>query len=103
MEREGQQIYEEIEEENDAVSFLHKDSESCEGWQKRKKKFVKISGYLLLYSFIFFFASYIMPCYVCGKVTVDGNSMQNTLHDGDHLINEKYSPSGIVYSCLATP
>lgn len=91
MEREGQQIYEEIEEENDAVSFLHKDSESCEGWQKRKKKFIKISGYLLLYSFIFFFASYIMPCYVCGKVTVDGNSMQNTLHDGDHLINEKLS------------
>lgn len=59
---------------------------------QRKKRvclFYKIACYLCLYGCIFLFASYVMPTYVCGKVTVDGNSMLNTLHDGDHLINEK--------------
>lgn len=67
-------------EENSAVSL------SCD---KRKVHFYKMISYICLYSIIFILASYIMPTYVCGKVTVDGNSMQDTLHDGDHLINEK--------------
>ena len=78
--------YENVEREEEEAG-----KEPIGGWLKRKQRLVKAAGYVCLYSFIFFFASYIMPCYVCGKVTVDGNSMQNTLHDGDHLINEKLS------------
>jgi len=61
---------------------------------KRKRivlKLYTIACYLLIYGGVFVFASYIMPTYVCGKVTVDGNSMKNTLHHGDHLIDEKLS------------
>ncbi len=57
--------------------------------KKRVCLFYKIAGWICLYGCIFLLASYVMPTYVCGKVTVDGNSMLNTLHDGDHLINEK--------------
>ena len=57
--------------------------------KRRACLFYKVICYLCLYGCIFLFASYVMPTYVCGKVTVDGNSMLNTLHDGDHLINEK--------------
>lgn len=81
------------EEEEISSSVLPDETESDFNEKQKRKKYLikKAAGYLLLYGFIFFFASYIMPSYVCGKVTVDGNSMQNTLHDGDHLINEKIS------------
>ncbi len=55
----------------------------------KRSRLWKVVFYFGLYSCILILASYFMPVYVCGKVTVDGNSMQNTLYDGDHLINEK--------------
>lgn len=80
-------------EEASAVSLLSKERETPTDKQaERKKRAVKIYKMLCcvcLYLGIFILASYVMPTYVCGKVTVEGNSMQNTLHDGDHLINEK--------------
>lgn len=82
-------------EEDSAVSLLREEKEMIDDGYLRKKervsRFYRIAWYVCLYGCIFIFASYVMPTYVCGKVTVDGNSMLNTLHDGDHLINEKVS------------
>lgn len=77
-----------------AVSLAYEEAEAVDERLERKKRairFCRVALYICLYGGIFLFASYVMPTYVCGKVTVDGNSMLNTLHDGDHLINEKIS------------
>lgn len=82
-------------EEDSAVSLLCDGKEAVDDERLKRKKrvsrFCRIAWYFCLYGCIFIFAGYVMPTYVCGKVTVDGNSMMNTLHDGDHLINEKIS------------
>jgi len=76
--------------ETDTVQETERlDEEDIPARKKVALKIRSIALYLLFYGSIFVFASYIMPTYVCGSVTVDGNSMNNTLLDGDHLINEK--------------
>jgi signal peptidase I len=80
-------------EEIPAVSLLRRDREKAYRKKTAKKDRIKriyrIACYICLYGGIFLLSSYVIPTYVCGKVTVEGNSMLNTLHDGDHLINEK--------------
>jgi signal peptidase I len=80
-------------EEASAVSLLRSDRQREESKKTAKKnrirRLYRIACYICLYGIIFILSSYIIPTYVCGKVTVEGNSMLNTLHDGDHLINEK--------------
>lgn len=44
-----------------------------------------------LYLFIFVFVLFLAPKYLVEKVLVDGRSMENTLHDGEHLLIEKVS------------
>lgn len=74
-------------EENFSASLLC--SEETVKRKRRVLKLYRMACMICLYGGIFFLASYVIPTYVCGKVTVDGNSMLNTLHDGDHLLNEK--------------
>jgi signal peptidase I len=80
-------------EEASAVSLLRRDREKafCQKTAKKNRirKLYRIACYICLYACLFMLSGYVIPTYVCGKVTVEGNSMQNTLHDGDHLINEK--------------
>ena len=46
---------------------------------------------LLFYAFLIFVSLYIIPNYVLQRTIVDGESMENTLYDGDHLYVEKVS------------
>jgi len=46
---------------------------------------------LIFYAVLIFVCIYIIPNYVLQRTIVDGSSMENTLHDGDHLYVEKLS------------
>lgn len=53
----------------------------------------KFSGWkeYLIYALIFFLIVVVSPKYVWGKTIVEGNSMNQTLENGDWLLNEKLS------------
>jgi len=44
-----------------------------------------------LYLFIIVFVLFIAPNYIVEKVLIDGTSMENSLHDGEHVLIEKVS------------
>lgn len=46
---------------------------------------------LLFYAILIFVSLYVVPNYVLQRTIVDGESMENTLSDGDHLFVEKIS------------
>lgn len=46
---------------------------------------------LIFYAVLIFVCIYIIPNFVLQRTIVDGSSMENTLHDGDHLYVEKLS------------
>lgn len=46
---------------------------------------------LLFYAILIFVTIYIIPNYVIQRTIVDGSSMENSLHNGEHLIVEKIS------------
>ena len=46
---------------------------------------------LLFYAILIFVSLYIVPNFVLQRTIVDGESMENTLSDGDHLFVEKIS------------
>lgn len=52
----------------------------------------KVKGFLydiIFYVIVIFVCVYILPNYVIQRTIVDGSSMENTLHDQDHLYVEK--------------
>lgn len=56
--------------------------------KKRSKTGIFLEG--LLYVFIIVFCIYVMPTYVLQRTVVDGNSMQDTLQNGDSLLVNKF-------------
>ena len=46
---------------------------------------------LIFYAVLIFICVYILPNYVIQRTIVDGDSMEETLHDGEHLYVEKLS------------
>ena len=54
---------------------------------KKKSAFLEYAIYLFIIIFVLFLA----PKYIVEKVLVDGTSMENSLHDGEHVLIEKVS------------
>ncbi|MGB8452602.1 MAG: signal peptidase I [Anaerocolumna sp.] len=59
--------------------------------QKGKRKALSILLDVIIYSLIIYTCIYLIPTYVIQRTIVDGPSMEDTLHNGDHLMVEKIS------------
>jgi signal peptidase I len=69
-----------------------KEHKSVPGDAAKTKSGVRSLLYdLLFYAILIFICIYILPNYVLQRTIVDGTSMENTLHNGDHLYVEKIS------------
>lgn len=55
--------------------------------RKKKSAFLEYAVYVLIIVFVLFIA----PNYIVEKVLIDGSSMENSLHDGEHVLIEKVS------------
>jgi signal peptidase I len=73
----------EVYENNDKNSEIKK--------KESKRKTLSIVMDVLLYSFIIYACLYLIPTYVMQRTIVDGPSMENSLHNGEHLMVEKVS------------
>lgn len=56
-----------------------------------RRKPVSILIDLIIYALIIYTCIYLIPTYVIQRTIVDGPSMEDTLHNGDHLMVEKIS------------
>jgi signal peptidase I len=68
-------------------------NESTEEYEEIKSK-QKARGFLydlVFYAVLIFVCIYILPNFVLQRTIVDGSSMADTLHDGEHLYVEKLS------------
>lgn len=58
---------------------------------ERKKKRKRLMIELAIYVILIFFAAFIVPRFILQRTIVVGDSMENTLHDGENLWVEKIS------------
>lgn len=71
---------------------LNETEDTEHGVKANRKSNVKSFFYdLLFYVILIFVTIYIIPNFVLQRTIVDGSSMENTLHNGEHLIVEKIS------------
>lgn len=85
--------FRENEQENEHISE-NPTSEEVENSNKNisgKRKIRSILLDLAIYAFIIFACFYLIPTYVVQRTIVDGPSMEDTLHSGEHLMVEKIS------------
>lgn len=71
-----------------------KDYDSIEQKEDEPDKKSSLKSFLfdlLFYAILIFVSLYVVPNYVLQRTIVDGESMENTLSDGDHLFVEKIS------------
>ncbi len=78
------------------IGKLEPCKEADELMEKDKKKDSKhkplsILLDVIIYSLIIYTCIYLIPTYMIQRTIVDGPSMEDTLHDGDHLMVEKIS------------
>jgi signal peptidase I len=59
--------------------------------QNGKRKVLSILLDVIIYALIIYTCIYLIPTYVIQRTIVDGPSMEDTLHNGDHLMVEKIS------------
>lgn len=71
------------------IGSLPKDMAELE--EKRKKKRKRLMVEIVIYAMIIFFAAFIVPRFILQRTIVIGDSMENTLHDGENLWVEKIS------------
>lgn len=77
--------------DDSSQEFPHIESDEIEAEQEKKISIRRFIFDLLLYALLIFACIYIIPNYVLQRTIVDGESMENTLSDGDHLYVEKLS------------
>lgn len=58
---------------------------------KKKKSLKSVLIETAIYLVVIFLAVFIIPRYLVGRVAVDGQSMMNTLNDGDQLLGEHFT------------
>ena len=75
---------------NEGVEQDNKVSENKQE-ASQSKKIRAILFDILIYGLIFYACLYLIPTYVLQKTIVDGPSMEDTLHNGEHLLVEKIS------------
>lgn len=63
----------------------------CDNEAERKASYKGFLFDLLFYAILIFVSLYVIPNYVLQRTIVDGESMENTLADEDHLLVEKIS------------
>ena len=71
------------------LSISDKDKNNKEGNKKNKVK--SIITDVVLYAIIVYACLYLIPTYIVQRTIVDGPSMENSLHNGEHLLVEKIS------------
>ena len=59
--------------------------------EDKKRKRLSILTDIIIYAIIIYTCIYLIPTYVIQRTIVDGPSMENTLHNGEHLMVEKIS------------
>ena len=59
--------------------------------EKKKRSVASILAELRIYVFIIFFCLYVFPTYIMERTVVSGESMEDTLHDGESLLVNKIS------------
>ncbi|NLL73968.1 MAG: signal peptidase I [Clostridiales bacterium] len=79
---EDEEVY--LEEASDESENLNESKRT--GWSVKRLLFD-----IVFYALLIFVSVYIIPNYVLQRTVVDGESMENTLFDGDHLYVEKIS------------
>lgn len=57
---------------------------------KRKRKLLSILTEILFYVVLIYICAIIVPNYVIQRTIVDGPSMENSLHDGENVLVEKF-------------
>lgn len=77
------------EEEDLKIEVSGTDKKAPEAGRKTKTKSILYD--LLFYAVMIFLCIYVIPNFVLQRTIVDGSSMEQTLHDGDHLYVEKLS------------
>lgn len=78
-------------ETNQEDSIVVDDIKENEKTEKKKRSILSIIMELLVYVFIIFFCLYIFPTYIMERTVVSGESMEDTLHDGESLLVNKLS------------
>lgn len=78
-------------ETNQEDSIVVDDIKENEKTEKKKRSILSIIMELLVYVFIIFFCLYIFPTYIMERTVVSGESMEDTLHNGESLLVNKLS------------
>lgn len=73
------------------IEEVEEDEKREEMPQKKRRSWKSIVGEILLYAFIAFICIFVIPRYVIQRTYVSGESMENTLESGDHILVEKVS------------
>ena len=93
----GDRRTEGLEEENvkennkESDSYNGVDNKKATGKEDKKRKLSSILMDIIIYAVIIYTCIYLIPTYVIQRTIVDGPSMEDTLHDGEHLMVEKIS------------
>ncbi len=66
-------------------------SEAMEKKAEGRRKRASVLLDLVIYALIIYTCIYLIPTYVIQRTIVDGPSMEDTLHNGEHLLVEKIS------------
>jgi signal peptidase I len=81
---------ENTESENQESLEVYEGSKEAIETEKKRKPFAFLLD-IVIYALIIYTCLYLIPTYVIQRTIVDGPSMEDTLHNGDHLMVEKIS------------
>jgi signal peptidase I len=80
----------EVKDDMDLLYEVHNEDIDRKKEPKKKRKLLSILGEILFYVVLIYVCAIIIPNYVIQRTIVDGPSMENTLHDGENVLVEKF-------------
>ena len=75
-------------EREEETTIMEKEST---GKEKKKRSPARLAAEGLIYVMLIVFCVYVVPSYILQRTVVDGESMEDTLHDGESLLIDKLS------------
>ncbi|WFR55022.1 signal peptidase I [Anaerocolumna sp. AGMB13025] len=89
-ENKTEKYQENTESENQESLEVQNGAEKVIETEKKRKPYALLLD-IVVYALIIYTCLYLIPTYVIQRTIVDGPSMEDTLHNGDHLMVEKIS------------